>query len=56
MLKRDKIKVVVIAVLLVLLGISYFLFGKESPIMKYTSAFCLIAWLATMFIVNKKYR
>ncbi|MCB0402765.1 MAG: hypothetical protein KDD41_11820 [Flavobacteriales bacterium] len=56
MLKRDKIKVVVIAILLVILGIMFFIFGKDSPIMKYTSAFCLIAWLATMFIVNKKYR
>ena len=54
MLKKDKIKIVIIVILLVLLGVSYFLFGKESPIMKYTSAFCLIAWLTTMFIVNKK--
>lgn len=56
MLKRDKIKVIVICMLLVLLGTMYFIFGKDSPYLKYTSAFCLIAWLATMFIVNKKYR
>lgn len=55
MLKKDKIKVVVIAILLTAIAITYFLLGKESPITKYVSGACLIVWLATMFIVNKKY-
>ena len=56
MLKRDKIKIIVIAILLLSLGSAYFLFGKESIVMKYVAGTCLIAWLATMFIVNKKYK
>ncbi len=56
MLKRDKIKISVIAILLLLLGGTYFLFGKESIVMKYVAGACLIGWLATMLIVNKKYK
>jgi hypothetical protein len=55
LLKKDKIKIIVIAVLIGLLTTSFFLFGKDSSEMKYVSGFCLVAWLATMFIVNKKY-
>lgn len=55
MLKKDKIKIGIVVTLLSLLGISLFVFGKESAITKYTSGFCLLAWLTTMIIVNKKY-
>jgi len=55
LLKKDKIKIIVIAILIGLLTTSFFLFGKDSQQMKYVSGFCLIAWLTTMFIVNKKY-
>ncbi len=56
MLKKDKIKFIVLAILVTILGISLMLVGKESPIMKYVSGFCLAAWLITMFTLNKKFK
>ncbi len=55
LLKKDKIKIIVIAILIGLFATSFFIFGKDAPEMKYASGFCLIVWLGTMFIVNKKY-
>jgi hypothetical protein len=55
LLKKDKIKTIVIAILISLLASSFFIFGKDSSEMKYVSGFCLLTWLGTMFFVNKKY-
>lgn len=56
MRKKDKIKVIVIAILLVIIIVGYLLYGKDATEMKYISGFCLITWVATMFIVNKKFK
>jgi len=53
-LTKDKIKFIVLAVLVVLLITVLMLVGKESPVMKYVSGFCLAAWIITMFVLNKK--
>lgn len=55
LLKKDKIKIIVISILIGLLASSFFIFGKDSAEMKYVSGFCLVVWLITMFVVNKKY-
>ena len=56
LLKKDKIKFLVFAILASILITALILFGKESIIMKYVSGFCLISWLITMFIINKKFK
>lgn len=56
MLKKDKIKIAVVSILIVLLITSYIIVGKDSVVMKYVSGFCLLAWIATMVITNKKYK
>jgi hypothetical protein len=54
LLGKDKIKLIVIAILLSSIGITYFMVGKESIIMKYVSGGALAIWLITMFFTNKK--
>ena len=54
MLKKDKIKFIVFAILVIILVASLIIVGQESVIMKYVSGFCLAAWLLRMFIINKK--
>jgi hypothetical protein len=46
----------VFAILASLLVIALTIVGKDDVIMKYVSGFCLVAWLVTMFILNKKYK
>jgi len=53
-LQKDKIKFIVFAILAITIGISLYIVGKDSIIMKYVSGFCLATWLITMFILNKK--
>jgi len=52
---KDKIKTIVALSLVSILMIVFFVFGKEAQITKYVSGFCLIAWLAVMVIINRKY-
>ncbi len=54
MLKKDKIKLVVVSILLVMMVITYFIFGEESIAMKSMAGFSLIFWVATMIYLNKK--
>lgn len=56
MLKRDKIKLIVVSILVSIMAITYFLFGKESVAMKSAAGFSLASWLITMVYVNKKYK
>jgi hypothetical protein len=46
----------VFAILAALLVGALIIVGKDSIIMKYVSGFCLIAWLVTMFVLNKKFK
>lgn len=56
MLKRDKIKLIVVSILVGMLTVTYFLFGKESVALKSVSVFSLISWVGTMIYLNKKYK
>lgn len=55
MLKRDKIKLVVVSVLLVMIVTTYFIFGKESIVMKSMAGFSLVFWIVTMIYLNKRH-
>ncbi len=54
MLKKDKIKLIVVLILIVLMATTYFIFGKESIVMKSMAGFSLIFWVVTMIYLNKK--
>jgi len=56
MLLKDKIKSGVALSLLFILVATSFIAGKNAIIMKYLSAFCLITWVTTMLLVNRKYK
>lgn len=56
MLQRDKIKLIVVSILVVLMATTYFIFGKESIAMKSVSGFSLVFWIITMVYLNKKYK
>lgn len=56
MLKRDKIKLVVVSILLVMIASSYIVFGKESMVMKSVAGFSLVFWIITMIYLNRKYK
>jgi hypothetical protein len=56
MLPKDKVKAIVALCLVLILTTSFFVFGKDNSITKYTSAFCLVSWLVTIIIINRKYK
>lgn len=56
MLQKDKIKIIVVLILVITMGLTYSFVGKESGIMKSVSGASLIIWLLTLFFLNKKYK
>lgn len=54
MLKKDKYKLVVLVLLLLVLGSTYFFTEKDATLMQYMSLSCLVIWLGAMFFINKK--
>lgn len=56
MLKKDKIKLMVVLILILMMATTYFIFGKDSIIMKSMAGFSLVLWIVTMLYLNKKYK
>tara|TARA_R110001592_G_scaffold208843_2_gene459891 strand:+ start:6664 stop:6834 length:171 start_codon:yes stop_codon:yes gene_type:complete len=56
MLQKDKIKLIVVLILIIAMGLTYFFVGKESIIMKSVAGASFIIWLLTLFFLNKKYK
>lgn len=54
MLKKEKIKLIVVLILILMMAITYFIFGKESIVMKSMAGFSLVFWIITMIYLNKK--
>ena len=54
MQKKDKIKLIVVLILIVIMATTYFIFGKENIVMKSMAGFSLVFWVVTMIYLNKK--
>lgn len=55
MLKKEKIKIIVVLILIAMMGLTYFFFGKESMVMKSVAGFSLVCWVIIMIYLNKKH-
>lgn len=54
MFKFDRIKSLVSIVLIISVLIPFIFLGKNDPVTRWVSAMAIIAWLLTMFLVNRK--
>ncbi|MBI2279564.1 MAG: hypothetical protein HYU68_02580 [Bacteroidetes bacterium] len=54
MQKKDKIKLIVVSILIVMIATTYLVFGKESIVMKSMAGFSLVFWIVTMIYLNKR--
>jgi len=54
MYRKDQIKGIIALILFGTIGLSYFLFDKD--VAKWVALVCTIAWLASMYFLNKKFK
>ncbi|MCB9363224.1 MAG: hypothetical protein H6587_01520 [Flavobacteriales bacterium] len=54
--QKDKIKIIVVLILALVMGITYYFEDKESIIMKSVAAASFGVWLLTLFFLNKKHK
>jgi len=54
MYKKDKIKILTLLIMITIIGLTYWFFGKDSIILKSLAAVFLAVWFVLMFILNKK--
>jgi membrane protein YdbS with pleckstrin-like domain len=52
--QKDKIKIIVVLILALVMGITYYFEGKESIIMKSVVGASFAIWLLTLFFLNRK--
>jgi hypothetical protein len=57
LLQKDKFKLILFAVLIVILGVTYSIFGKEHIAMKIAAASSLVIWIVgSKLVINKKFK
>jgi uncharacterized membrane protein len=54
--QKDKLKLIVVVLLVMIMGTTYYFVGKESVVMKSVAVASFGVWLLTLFFVNKKYK
>jgi hypothetical protein len=57
LLQKDKFKLILFAILLVILVVTYSIFGKEHLAMKIAAGSSLVIWVVgSRLIINKKFK
>jgi hypothetical protein len=57
LLQKDKFKLILFAVLIVILVVTYSIFGKEHIAMKIAAASSLVIWIVgSKLVINKKFK
>ncbi len=55
MYRKDQVKGIVAISLFSIIGVSFFVFGDDSPITKYTAMIAFLIWLVSIYIIGKKF-
>ncbi len=55
MYRKEQIKGIIAIILFGIIGISFFIFGRDSDLLKFVALGCFILWLISMFFVNRKF-
>lgn len=55
MYRKDQVKGIVAVILFGIIGISFFVFGDESPITKYIALGAFLVWLVSIYVIGKKF-
>ncbi|MDB9775209.1 hypothetical protein OAB47_03135 [Vicingaceae bacterium] len=55
MYRKDQVKGIVAIILFGLIGISFFVFGGDSTITKYTALGGCLVWLVSIYVIGKKF-
>ncbi len=56
MYRKDQLKGIIAIVLFGIIGICFFVFGEDSPILKGVALGGVVAWLVSMVILNRKFK